>query len=257
MPRGRVGSMVPHQGRTSTSRGPVHTFQSISWVLNLQKPNGICIQHSSLEELIGNSERIRFSGTSEMASTIEESNGQLAAGARALAAVARRIKTGVGLLAASGAVAALFLWTVLWWPPSLRLLPLLGAGATLVAVLLPPTILVLFYQGLHDLLALPERVSDRAARTVKESTESLRTFKEQEGGLFSRTWAILKHIWTLRSMLSENRALLVRYGSMIRFVTPGFLLVATVAALISVILILLAGGVGLLALLGGLGAGWN
>lgn len=191
-----------------------------------------------------------------MTSSVEKSNGRLAKGARAVAAVAHRIKTGVGLLAACGTIAALFLWTVLWWPPSLRLVPLLGAGATLVGVLLPPVILALFYQGLRDLLALPERVSDRAAQTVEESTEAVHRVKTQEAsGLFSRIWAILKHIWTLRSMLSENRALLVRYGAMVRFVTPGFLLVVAVGAVISLLLIFLACTVGLFALLWGVPAG--
>lgn len=187
----------------------------------------------------------------ETPSSPDQSSGRLAAIVQPIAAVARRMKTGVGVLAAGSAGAALFVWAVLWWPPSPRLVSLLGAGATLVGLLLPAGVLGLCYQGLNDLLNLPQRVSDRTARTVKESTEAVRTVTTQEAsGVLARLWRLLKRIWTLRSMLSENRALLLRYGAVVRFVTPGFLLVVAIAAVAGVLLIFVACTVGLLALMG-------
>jgi hypothetical protein len=48
-------------------------------------------------------------------------------------------------------------------------------------------------------------------------------------GLLGRLWRIVKHVWALRGVLLENRALLVRTGALVRFVNPGFLLLVVAA----------------------------
>ena len=98
----------------------------------------------------------------------------------------------------------------------------------------PAVVLALFSQGLHDLLVLPDRLSDQTTRTVEQSTDTLRSVTtETPSGLLGRLWGIVKHIWALRGVLLENRALLApRYGALLRLATPGFLLLvvgATVA----------------------------
>lgn len=194
----------------------------------------------------------------ETTSSPDRSSGRLTATVQVIAAVARRMKTGVGMLALGSAGAALFVWAFVWWPPSTRLVSLLGAGVTLVGLLLPAGILGLCYQGLHDLLELPERVSDRTARTVNKSAQAVRTVANQEpSGVRARLWGLLKRIWTLRAILSENRALLLHYGAMLRFVTPGFLLVVAVAAVAAVLIIFLACGAGLVAVLSSGIFGWS
>jgi hypothetical protein len=47
----------------------------------------------------------------------------------------------------------------------------------------------------------------------------------------------VKQIWALRGVLLENRALLVRYGALIRFVNPGFLLLVVGAAVVTGLLV--------------------
>lgn len=179
----------------------------------------------------------------------DASDGQLAASARAVATVAQRAKAGVGFLSGAAAGAAVFIWVLVWWPPRMDVLPVLGAGATLVGLLLPSAVLGLCYQGLHDLLELPRRISDRATRTVNESAQAVETVNSQDGsGLLGRVWRLLKHIWALRSMLSEHRALFIRYGTLIRFLTPGFLGLAGIAVFASIVLIVVGIGLGLLTL---------
>ena len=82
-----------------------------------------------------------------------------------------------------------------------------------------------FSWGPRDLLALPDRLSDRTARTVEHSTDTLRSVTtETPSGLPGRLRGVVKQVWALRTVLLDNRALLVRYGALIRFVNPGFLL---------------------------------
>lgn len=175
----------------------------------------------------------------------------MAAAVHVAAALARRLQTGVAVLAATATAAGLFLWSVLWWPVPVRLLPLLGAGGTFAVLLGPAVLLGLFYQGLHDLVALPDRVSDRAERTLDQSAEALRTVRSSTGGgWLGRAWHLLRQVWALRTVLMDNRALWLRYGTLLRFLTPGFLVLVAGATAVSLVLIPLAGLVGVIALLG-------
>lgn len=169
--------------------------------------------------------------------TSEES--RLVQAARAAAALATRLTTGVGVLAGVSAGTGLFLWGVLWWPLSGHLASLLGSAATLVLVLGPSAVLTLFYLGLRDLLVLPNRLSNRTARTAEQSTDAVRsvTSPPSSPGLLGRLWEVVKQIWALRSVLLENRTLLVRYGALIRFVNPGFLLLVVGATVATALLV--------------------
>jgi hypothetical protein len=175
---------------------------------------------------------------------------RLVRAARTGAALARHLRTGVTILAGAAAVAGLLLWGLLWWPSALRPQSLLGAGATLLVFLTPAAVLGLFVQGLHDLLALPDRLSTRATKTADQSIEAVRaTTTDAPDGLLDRLWALVRQLWALRTILSENRALLLRYGALLRFLTPGFLLLVLLAAGVSLLLVPVAVVAGLVAFL--------
>jgi len=152
------------------------------------------------------------------------------------------------VLALCSAGAGLLLWSLLWWPVPVRLLPLLGAAATLGGLLAPAALLGLFYQGLRDLWALPARLSEHTSRTVSESGETVKAVAAESSSTgLGRLWPIVKQIWALRRVLLDHRALLVRYGALIRFLTPGFLLLVVLATGLSLLLIPVAAVAGLLA----------
>lgn len=158
--------------------------------------------------------------------------------------------TGVAVLGTASAGAGGVIWSLVWWPPGTRLGSLLVAAGTLVVLLTPAALLGVFYLGLRDLLALPERISARSARTIDQSTEAARAVvSTPASSLLGRLWNVLKQIWALRSVLLENRALFVRSGALIRFVHPGFLLLVVLAAGVSLLLIPIAVGAGLLFLI--------
>lgn len=164
--------------------------------------------------------------------------GRLVQAARTVATLARRLATGVAVLTGLSAGAGLLLWGLLWWPPALRVGALLGAGLTLALLLGPAAVLALFYQGLRDLMALPERMSEHTRRTVDQSAEAARSVANPEhSGLLGRAWGVVKQIWGLRTVLLDNRDLLLRYGALLRFITPGFLLLVVGATFLSLLLI--------------------
>lgn len=183
-------------------------------------------------------------------SSADDSDSRLVRAAQRVASLARRLTRGVAVLTGTSAGAGLLLWGVLWWPPSTNVLGVVGAGATLVVLMGPAAVLALFYQGLRDLQALPERLAERAARTAEQSAEAVRsTTTGASGGFLGRLWGIGKQIWVLRTVLTENRALLLRYGALFRFVTPGFLLLVVGAVGMSLLLVPAAAIAGLVALL--------
>lgn len=168
----------------------------------------------------------------------DAADGRLVRTARTLSRLARRLSWGVGLLAGTSGAAGLLLWGLLWWPLRLDLSTLLGAGLTGALLLAPATVLGLFYQGLRDLLALPDRIEEHTRRTVDQSAEAARSVTDDRyEGLLGRAWGIVKQIWRLRTVLLENRDLLLRYGLLVRFLNPGFLLLVVGATGLSLLLI--------------------
>ncbi len=181
---------------------------------------------------------------------VDDEAGQLVRTVRTLATLARRLATGVAVLAVLSAGAGGVLWAVCWWPPALRLFPLMGAVGTLGVLLSPSIVLGLFWVGLHDLLALPNRLAEHTRRTVDQSAAAAHSVTTgKASGLLGRVWNVLKQIWALRSVLLEDRDLLLRYGALLRFLNPAFLLLVVAAAGATLLLCPLAAGAGLLALL--------
>lgn len=169
--------------------------------------------------------------------------------ARTLAMIAQRLTTAVGGLALTSALAGGGLWALLWWPVPLRLSPVVGAALTFTVLLGPAVVLGLFYMGLYDLLALPDRISDHASRTAQASTDAYHAATAETEGRFGWLRRLLLRIWSLRSLLLEHRALLLRYGAMLRMLTPAFLLLVLLAGVLSLLLIPVAAGAVLIALL--------
>jgi len=179
----------------------------------------------------------------------DSADGRIARAARTLSTLARRISKGVAVLAIGSAGAGLLLWALLWWPLPLRLFSVLAAAATFALLLAPAAVLGLFYQGLRDLWALPSRLSEHTSRTISQSGETVASVAGASASGLGRLWHIVTQIWALRRVLLDHRALLVRYGALIRFLTPGFLLLVVFATGLSLLLIPVAAISGLLAVL--------
>lgn len=166
------------------------------------------------------------------------------------ASLAQGLSTGIRRLTYVAVSAAVVLWAALFVPTSLHPTDLLLGGMTLVGLLSPATILGLSYVGLRDLLALPNRLAIRTSASLDQSVETARALSDDApSGLWDRLKHVLRQIWALRHVLLENRALLTRYGTLLRFLTPGFLLLTILAVVAT---LMLAVGAALALLLVGL-----
>ena len=152
------------------------------------------------------------------------------------ATLARHLMRAVGGLTLTAVLAGGVLWIVLWMPESLRPGALVGAGLGLIVLLAPAAVLGLFYAGLRDLAALPDRLSAGVSQPMDASAESYRAATDPSDSWSGWGRRLLRRIWALRSLFGEHRALLVRYGMMLRLLTPGFLLLVVGAALATVVL---------------------
>jgi hypothetical protein len=124
---------------------------------------------------------------------------------------------------------------------------MLWAGTGLLILLAPAAVLGLFYVGLRDLLALPDRLAARTTDTIDQSTKAASTLSEDAAeGVWSRLRRVVWEIWQLRRVLLDNRALLVRYGALLRVLTPGFLVLGAGATVVSLLLVPITVGTALL-----------
>ncbi|MES3629969.1 MAG: hypothetical protein PPP56_07360 [Longimonas sp.] len=164
-----------------------------------------------------------------------------------LARLAAWLVRGVGWFAVGSLLAGLGAWWVLFggWPThGFAQLLAVGLGGLL---LLPAAVLALFYQGLRDLMALPERIRNQIETDKDAAADTARAMMPEKKGRKkgSRLWRFVKGIWALRTAIMESKGLLIRYGAMIRFVNPWSMLAVLAATAATVVL-------GAFALVGGM-----
>ena len=95
-------------------------------------------------------------------------------------------------------------------------------------LLLPAGVLALFYQGLRDLMKLPERLRGQLDVDKDAAAQAARTMRA-DAGKSSRLWRFVKGLWALRTAVMDSKGLLLRYGAMIRFINPWSLLAVLAA----------------------------
>ena len=145
-----------------------------------------------------------------------------------LARLAGWLVRGVGAFAVASLLAGLGTWWTLFggWPAyGLAQLLAVGLGGLL---LLPAAVLALFYQGLRDLMALPERLRGQLDLDKDAASQAARAVRPspKKG---NRLWRFVKGLWALRTAVMESKGLLLRYGAMIRFINPWSLLAVLAA----------------------------
>ena len=145
-----------------------------------------------------------------------------------LARLAGWLVRGVGAFTIVSLLAGCGAWWALFggWPAhGLAQLLAVGLGGLL---LLPAGVLALFYQGLRDLMALPERLRGQLDLDKDAATQAARTMRAspKKG---SRLWRFVKGLWALRTAVMDSKGLLLRYGAMIRFINPWSLLAVLAA----------------------------
>lgn len=145
-----------------------------------------------------------------------------------LARLASWLVRGVGAFAVASLLTGLGTWWALFgaWPAhGLAQVLALGLAGLL---LLPAGVLALFYQGLRDLMKLPDRLRSQLDVDKDAATQAARAVRPgPEQG--SRLRRFVKGLWALRTAVMDSKGLLLRYGAMIRFITPWSLLAVLAA----------------------------
>lgn len=231
---------IPEQAGP-TVRGPSGEIRSVPPRLSPTAPRPFPLLSTEVPNCTRQLDVMSSVSSSTSADQGSSPSGTLQRVARTAARIAGRLTTGVARLSGMSAGAGLVLWGVLWWPGDTTALGLFFEGLTLFLFVLPAGILALLYQGLSDIRALPDRLAKQSVRAANHSAKTVRTVTgDASPGGWNRLWRIIRQVWSLRSLLLEHRALLVRYGALVRFVNPGFLLLVTAAIGVSLLLIPLA-----------------
>jgi len=155
----------------------------------------------------------------------------------AVGTLAQHLLRSVKLLTGTAALAGATLWWALWGLSPFQTGAVAGPVLTLALLLAPAVVLGLFYTGLRDLAALPDRLSTGVSQTLDASVASYRAATDAPDSWWGWGRRIFSRLWALRSLLADHRALLVRYGMMLRVVTPGFLLLVVGATLATGVLV--------------------
>ena len=157
--------------------------------------------------------------------------------ARMLEQKARLLAGIVRWVALGAAAVAVWLWAVVVMLAAPEGWGGVLVGALLVVLLGPAAILGVFYWGLYDLMKLPERLALQVERGRTQATSRPADVPSASRGISGRFYGFLQRLWRLRSMLLESRALLIRYGAMVRLVTPFFVLLVVGAVVVSGLMI--------------------
>ena len=168
-----------------------------------------------------------------------DAEGRLVRLAHALERKARLLVGIVRWMTIGSAGVAVWLWAVVFMPATLEAWRVVLAGGALIVLLGPAAILGVFYWGLYDMMKLPERLADQVSQSLQGKTRN--GGKGSTGrvtvGILGRLQALLRQIWQLRTLLVEGRALLIRYGAMVRLVTPFFVLLVIGAIVVSLLMV--------------------
>lgn len=182
--------------------------------------------------------------------------------------LAQSVQRAATIYTAVVGVAGAACWSLLWDGAISLLLPgsafSVWAVAGLVLLLAPAGVLGLFVAGLHELVALPDRVRAQMQRGAAASQsaytatrESIRPAEDDAApdirssrrGVWRIAGRLVRVGWRLWTFVQESRGLLLHYGALLRLLTPGFLLLVAAAALVGSLLVLLAGVGSLVALI--------
>ncbi|MFO8233717.1 MAG: hypothetical protein R6U20_13790 [Longimonas sp.] len=176
------------------------------------------------------------------------SNADASTKVATLARLASWLVRGVGAFTIASLLAGLGTWWALFggWPAH-GLAQLLAIGLAGL-LLLPAGVLALFYQGLRDLMALPERLRDQLDVDKDAASKAARAVRPgpKQG---SRLRRFVKGLWAMRTAVMDSKGLLLRYGAMIRFITPWSLLAVLAATAATFVLSAVAVVGGMLRLL--------
>jgi hypothetical protein len=115
-----------------------------------------------------------------------------------------------------------------------------GLGLLLLALALPPAVLLAFYLTLREVLELPGRLR-RLPDLSREHAAELGELAREAGGGDRPAWRRLPgSTWRLARLVHSGRDLLAPHAPLVALLSPPFLVASLIAALVTPVLLVVA-----------------
>lgn len=177
-------------------------------------------------------------------SLLRRGGAQVQARLRPIVAVAVPLVDKVRTLALAAALAGVWLWGVAFYPfGSFGRVGVVVLAVALLAVLLAPAgVLGLFWAGLRELIALPDKLVAMADTGEERTGELAETIREERREPFRlrRLWRFFRTVLDLRGLVLDSKGLLLQVTVVARLANPIFVGALFAAFTLSILLILAA-----------------
>lgn len=177
------------------------------------------------------------------AGLVRRQGARLQARLRPIVQGAAAIIDKVRLQAVLAALAGVWLWALLFYPfASFGQVGVLVLGLVVLALfVLPALVLLLFWLGLRELIAMPDKLITMAGQSEAHTGTLLKSVAEPRRRWSMRwLWRFFRTVLDLRGLLLGSKEVLLQAAVVARVANPVFLAVLFVAFVLSLLLIVVA-----------------
>ncbi len=167
------------------------------------------------------------------------------------AAVARGFAGFFGGLSLLSALAGLMLFILIFAPfSSVSMAGGVGMGVVLILLLLPGAVLGLFRLGLWQLIGLPSEAAAALGNVEVRSLDAIDASRSRPDGegRVARLVRFVRSLVDVRSTLLQSKELALKSAVLLRVANPITLIIVLGSTLLSILLVLVAAGAGLVML---------
>ncbi len=176
-------------------------------------------------------------------SLIQRQGAWLQARLQPVVQVAAAIAGKVRFQAIVSGIAGVWVWGVLFYPFAFfeRVWFLVLGVVMLGLLLMPATVLLLFWAGLRELISVPDKLVAAAGEGEVQSGALLEAVADKkERWKARRLWRFFRIVLNLRSLILDSKGLLLQFALVARVANPVFIAVLFVSFVLSLLLILAA-----------------
>lgn len=180
----------------------------------------------------------------EAGGIVRRSGARVQARLRPIVAVAVSLVDKVRTLALASALAGAWLWGVIFYPFGAfgRIGIVVLAVGVLAVLWAPAGVLGLFWAGLRELIALPDKLVEMAGTGEDRADDLVETVREERREPFRlrRLWRFFRTVLDLRGLVLDSKGLLLQVTVVARLANPIFIGSLFLAFVLSISLILVA-----------------
>ena len=185
------------------------------------------------------------SPSADASGLVRRGGARVQARLRPVVALAETMVDKVRTLALASGLAGVWLWGVAFYPfGSFGRIAVVVLAVGVMGVLLAPAgVLALFWAGLRELIALPDKLIAMAGTGEERTGDLVETVREEvrEPFRLRRLWRFFRTVLDLRGLVLDSKGLLLQVTAVARLANPIFVGGLFVAFVLSLMLIFAAG----------------